>query len=108
VRAVYRARLYEAEAKAAALDPLKQSPRVEPQADSRDAPWQLKESSLQPGTRKTLRSLRLPVTHTTAPELLRALQVRAAQVHSRLHHARRVVEIVFRHGTFVRVRRKKA
>lgn len=107
VRAVYRARLSEAETKASALDPLKQKPQGDPLAGHRDAPWQLKESDLKPGTREALKSLGLPVTHTTAPELLRALQVRAAQVHSRLHHARRVVEIVVRRGTFVRIRRKK-
>jgi hypothetical protein len=108
VRAVYRERLHAAEAQEPALTPLGRERPDDYEDGDRRAPWQLQEANLQPDTHEALRNLRLSVTHATAPEIIHTLQARVAQVHSQLHNAQRVDEIVFRRGTFIRVRRKRA
>jgi hypothetical protein len=107
VRAAYRERLFAAEAEEPAPDADGRERPSGNEDSDREPPWQLSEENLQPDTHEVLRNLRFSVRQATAPVIVDALQNRVAQVHSQLYHARRVDEVVYRRGAFIRARRKR-
>jgi hypothetical protein len=73
---------------------------------TRRSPWELRESDLQAVTLEVLSANGLSLAHTTAPELIHAVQNLQAEAFDKLHSAQHVEEIIHLRGTLVRRQRR--
>lgn len=104
IRTVYREKRRTAEREQPSSEPIKQ--RHQGKYDDNLPPWRLKPKELNTSTMEVLTANQLSLEHATAPEIIHQLQNLTAEIFSDLDSAHYVEEIVFRRGTFVRVRRR--
>ena len=104
VRAVYREKRREANREQTLSQPIE--PKRPGEYDDNPPPWRLKPEELNTSTLEILAANQLSLERATAPEIIHQLQNRTAETFSDLDSAQYVEEIVFRRGTFVRVRRR--